>query len=127
MKRIGLAVFSLAVLLGTSATADDHLVTLEAAQARLAAAEAERQGDLARVEAALGSPLAREAAAMVGADVATLRAALPGLTDHELRDLAARAALLETDPVAGLDQDIRLLLIIFLIVAIVILVLQAVD
>jgi hypothetical protein len=38
-----------------------------------------------------------------------------------------RAQALNADPVAGLDQDIRTLLVIFLIVAIVILVLQAVD
>jgi hypothetical protein len=52
---------------------------------------------------------------------------LAALSDTELRDLAARAQALEQDPVAGLSSDVNQLLIIFLIVAIVILVLQAVD
>ena len=41
--------------------------------------------------------------------------------------LPSWAEALQSDPVAGLDDDIKTLLIIFLIVAIVILVLQAVD
>jgi hypothetical protein len=64
----------------------------------------------------------------VGADVDALRRAAPTLTDAELREVAARAAALDQDPVAGVsDHDIRWLLYIFLIVAIVILVIQAVD
>jgi hypothetical protein len=53
--------------------------------------------------------------------------ALATLSDAELRDLAVRARALEQDPAAGLSSDVNQLLIIFLIVAIVILVLQAVD
>ena len=70
---------------------------------------------------------AQAAAATVGADLDKLRMAVPTLGDDELRDLAARAAALDSDPAAGLDSDIRMLLLIFLVVAIVILVLQAVD
>ncbi len=128
MKRICLAVLPLAALLaGDAAQAADHLVSLRDAEARLAQAEAERQRDLGQVDRLLATPDARRAAGRVGADVEKLRASLPALSDADLHDLAQRAAALESDPVAGLDQDIRLLLIIFLIVAIVILVLQAVD
>src|SRR5262245_54727350 len=95
--------------------------------ARLGAAEAARQRSLASVDRFLASPEAARAASSVRADVGRLRAGLGTLSDAELADLAARADALRADPVAGLDDDIRTLLIIFLIVAIVILVLQAVD
>jgi hypothetical protein len=107
--------------------AEDHLVTPDVAQGRLLEQAAQRKADLAQVERALATPVAQAAAARVGADLGALRTAVPTLADDELRDLAARAAALETDPAAGLDSDIRLLLMIFLIIAIVILVLQAVD
>jgi hypothetical protein len=90
-------------------------------------AAAQRAHSLATIDAALSTPQATEAAAAVGADTTQLRAALPTLTDSEIADLATRAEALQADPVAGLDDDIKTLLIIFLIVAIVILVLQAVD
>jgi ABC-type tungstate transport system substrate-binding protein len=59
--------------------------------------------------------------------VDVLRAALPALSDAELRDLAARAAVLETDPLGAMDQDIKLLVIILLIALIVVVILSAVD
>jgi hypothetical protein len=64
----------------------------------------------------------------VGADLDAVRRAAPLLSDAELRDLAARAAALQADPAAGVsNNDLRWALYIFIIVAIVILVLQAVD
>jgi hypothetical protein len=107
--------------------AEDHLVSPEAARERLLDAAAGRDRSLATLDAALSTPEAAQAAASLGADTRQLRAALPTLSDAEVADLAARAEALQADPVAGLDEDIRTLLIIFLIVAIVILVLQAVD
>ena len=87
-----------------------------------------RQGDLAFVDRVLSSPQAAAAARSVGADLDAVRRAAPTLTDAELREIAARAAALDRDPVAGVsDSDIRWLLYIFLIVAIVILVIKAVD
>ena len=74
----------------------------------------------------LATPEAAQAASSVGVDIASVRATVPSLSDAELADLSTRAAALEGDPVAGLDHDIKLLLEIFLIVAIVILVLRAV-
>jgi len=126
--RSSFAVLTVAfTLVSASGAQAQHVVAPEAAQARLSEAAAARAHDLAVVDSVLASKDAAEAAAALGQDMGRLRAAVPGLTDGELRDLAARAEALQTDPVAGLDQDIRTLLIIFLIVAIVILVLQAVD
>jgi hypothetical protein len=130
--RKSLAVLATAVLLTSAlsgpAQAQQHIVAPEAAQARLAEAAGERARQLDIVDSVLASPEASAAAAALGQDMKRLRAAVPALSDSELSDLAARAEALQTDPLAGyLDNDIRQLLIIFLIVAIVILVLQAVD
>src|SRR5262245_20567908 len=127
--RTSVAVLAVAVGVAAAgqARAQQHAVPAEAAQARLADAAAQRTHDLQAVDSLLASKEAAAAAHSLGQDVERLRAAVPALNDAELRDLAARAEALQTDPVAGLDDDIRTLLIIFLIVAIVILVLQAVD
>lgn len=109
------------------ASAEDHLVSPEAASARLAEAATLRERQLALLDRTLSSPAAAQAVAALGTDIGRVRAALPALSDAELKDLATRAAALDMDPVAGMDADIRTLLIIFLIVAIVILVLKAVD
>jgi len=122
------AVMTLALGAADRALAQEHLVSEAAAQALLAEVEALRQGDLALVERVLSSPQAATAARSVGADLDAVRRATPTLTDAELREVAARAAALGQDPVAGVsDNDIRWLLYIFLIVAIVILVIKAVD
>jgi len=127
--RKTLTVLSIALMfpLAGRAMAGDHLVSPEAARAQVIDGAAQRDRSLATLDALLSTPEATQAAARVGADTGQLRAALPALSDAEIADLAARADALQADPVAGLDQDIRTLLIIFLIVAIVILVLQAVD
>jgi hypothetical protein len=123
------AALSVAAVLAATAPAfaDDHLVSTRTAQERLQGAEAGRQRDREVVDRALSSPQAEAAATAVGADLDRVRAAVGTLSDAELAEVAARAAALQTDPVAALDSDIRTLLMIFLIVAIVILVLQAVD
>jgi len=127
-KSVAVLVVLAALLAAGSAFADDHLVTTQAAQARLAEAEASRQHDLAVIDGVLSTPEAAAAARAVGADLEGLREATPTLSDAELRDLARRSSALQGDPVAGVsDNDIRWLLYIFLIVAIVILVIKAVD
>ncbi|HEY7508696.1 MAG TPA: hypothetical protein VIG50_00500 [Vicinamibacteria bacterium] len=129
MMRTAPAFVALVAALATAvpATASDHLVAPDTAQQRLREAAAARERDHALVAGALASPHAEAAAARAGVDLDRVRAAAATLSDDELRDLAARAAALQTDPVAALDHDIKTLLTIFLIVAIVILVLQAVD
>jgi len=126
MKR-SLALAAAAALLSGSAFAQDHLLGHETAQSRLAAAAAERRHELAAVDRVLASPEGARAASSIGADIADVRASIPALSDDELADLSVRVAALDSDPVAGLDHDIKLLLEIFLIVAIVILVLRAID
>jgi hypothetical protein len=114
-------------LLTAPGSAQEHLVSPEAADARLAGAAAQRSHDVATLEAALSHPVAARTAATLGANLDTVRQAVPTLSDAELRDLARRAEALRSDPVAGLDHDIELLLIVFLVVAIVILLIQAAD
>jgi hypothetical protein len=128
-KSLAAAVMAVVALVAADRVfAQEHLVTTTAAQARLAAAEDARQHDLALLDAVLSTPEAVAAAKAVGADLDGVRRAAPTLSDAELRDLAVRAAALQADPVAGVsDHDLRWLLYIFLLVAIVILVLKAVD
>lgn len=126
IRKALLVALAAAPLLAAPAVAGDHVVSQQDMLARLESAESARQRDLAAVDRFLSGPEAAAAAASVRADVSRLRAGLGTLGDAELAELAARVDAL-ADPVAGLDQDIRTLLIIFLIVAIVILVLQAVD
>lgn len=127
------ALFVLALAAGLTAAGDvlaqDHLAAPEAIRERLASAAEARVRDQQAVEAALARPEAAQAARLTGTDLGVLRSVVPTLGDAELADLAERARALEQDPVAGriMDDDIRLLLLIFLILAIVILVLKAVD
>jgi hypothetical protein len=116
-----------ALACGNGAFSDDHLVSRDEASARLSAAAESRQADLAAVEGALSSPAATRAAASLHVDLRDVRRAAASLSDAELRDVAARAEALRSDPAAGLSRDVEQLLIIFLIVAIVILVIKAVD
>jgi hypothetical protein len=122
-----LAVTAALALSAGRAQAQDHVVGAQDLSARLDAAESARQRNLESVGRFLASPEAVSAAARVQADMGRVRANVGALSDADLADLAARVDALQMSPVAGLDDDIRTLLIIFLIVAIVILVLQAVD
>ena len=124
MRLAVLGVSSL--LLGGAALADDHLVPVETAGADLRAAAASRQADRASVDRFLSTAEAGRAASSLGIDLRGLRSASSTLSDADLRDLAARASALGTDPVAGLSHDVDQLLVVFLIVAIVILVIKAV-
>jgi pyruvate/2-oxoglutarate dehydrogenase complex dihydrolipoamide acyltransferase (E2) component len=83
------------------ARADDHLVSREAVNQRLADAASDRARNLARVDAVLASPRASKAAARAGVDLDRVRTSLPRLSDADLRDLSQRAAALKSDPVAG--------------------------
>jgi hypothetical protein len=123
---VGLAGLVLA-LGATAAMAEQHVVPEQAIERAFAAADNERSSDLATLDRALGTERAKAAAAQVGVDLARLRLALPTLGSDELKDLATRAQALDQNPAAGVTEDVNQLLVIFLIIAIVILVLQAVD
>jgi hypothetical protein len=128
MRRLAafLAVFML--LAGpVAALCGDHLVAPAAVEERLNGAAGQRAHDVAAVERVLSSPRAVSAAAAIGVRVEGVRAAVPLLSDAELRDLAARAQALGGDPVAGTEAWVNEFLVVFLVVAIVILVISAVD
>ena len=127
MRKSLASLLIVATFASIPAFSQDHLVSSEAASARLAEAAALRQRQISVVDRVLSSSRAASAASALGTDIGSVRAAVPALSDTELQDLARRAAALDADPVAGLDDDIRTLLVIFLIVAIVLLVLKAVD
>jgi hypothetical protein len=132
LMRKSLAVLAAAAaILSLSAgpsAAGEHIAPLDAVQARLAEVSAERAQNLATVQDALASPLAAEAAASVGADLERARAGVATLSDAELSDLAARAFVLQSDPVAGaMDRNMRLLIMAALILLVIILVLAVID
>jgi hypothetical protein len=107
MKRILVALASAAVLSVVPVVAEElatpgaHLVTPDLAQARLAEAGAERERNLATVDAFLASPAGAAGLQAGGVTEARIRGTLPTLSDTELQDVAARAAALQADPVAG--------------------------
>jgi len=91
---------------------------------RLSEAAVQRAQDLATMQDVLSTPLAREAAALVGADLDRVRAGVGTLSDTELRDLASRASVLQGDPVAGaMDSNMRLLIMAALILVVIVLLL----
>lgn len=130
MRRILAVLFACATVQAPqSAASADHLVGPATAQERLAATTTDRARDLQNIESALSSPAAASVASALGVRIERLKVGVRALSDRELRDLALRAATLEKDPVAGTlsDGEVHDLLVIFLIVAIVILVFQAVN
>jgi hypothetical protein len=102
MKRTVAILLAIVVLLtGLPARAEDHLVSPSAVQVRLSQAAAQRQADLTALRSVLDSPAAVSASTGLGSDAHALSERVAVLSDVELRELARRAALLETDPVAG--------------------------
>jgi hypothetical protein len=108
MRRILVALLAAAVLSAVQvgagerlATTGSHLVTPDVAQARLLETSAERERNLARVDALLVSPEGGAALKVVGVSEDRVRGALPTLSDAELQDLATRAAALQADPTAA--------------------------
>ena len=121
MKKILAALLTLAALTGT-ATAQEHLVSPQAAEQQLLAATAARAQNLAAVDALVSSPEGSAAMATLGVDSARVRGALSTLTDAELEEIASRAAALQADPVAGAPFSSRQILWIVAIVVVVIVV-----
>ena len=105
MMRRSVAILAAAMMLftGTGLRADDHLVTRETVESRLSEVGKTRQADIAFLAARVGP----------------LGPALHHLDDHELRDLAARAAALQTDPRAGSARGVLITVLIVLAVVIV--------
>jgi hypothetical protein len=101
---------ALAVLCGLaapSARADEHLVSPEAARQRLLDASAAREGHLAALDAFVTSAEGASALRAAGLEASAVRGPLAALGDAELEELAARAAALQADPVAGaVDREV---------------------
>jgi hypothetical protein len=123
--RIRLALVALAaaatLLSADRGIAQEHLVTPDVAQQRMADAAAQRESDLATVRTAFSSPEAAEAAATLGVNLASIQSQLATLNDGELHELATRAAALDSDPVAG-GLTRRQLWIVIIVLAVILLV-----
>jgi hypothetical protein len=103
---------ALALFATPASAAQDHLVPLDVMQSRLQESAERRQADVALVDRALATPLARAAAASLGRDVGSLRTAVYMLDDNELHDLAQRAAILQIDPAAGMRKGLKVTFIV---------------
>ena len=101
MKKCLGALAAALLLVSTAAIAEEHLVSPQSAQQRLLDAAAQRERNVATVEAFAASPLGSAALAEVGLDATRVHASLGKLSDAELQDVAARASALQADPVAG--------------------------
>lgn len=108
-------------LLGSGLTASaGHLVDKATIDAALSESARQAAADRARLAAALSGPEAERTARELGWNAARARASVASLSDAEVRDLAARAAVLQSDPVAGAGEgDLLKLLLIILIVILV--------
>jgi hypothetical protein len=106
---------ALALVVPAPAAADGHLVTTAQIADRLETVRATRHGDRLKVDALLSSPAGSRAAAAYGLDTVRLRSSLATLSDDELRDLAARAEALETDPVAGASRTLIIIGVVLLV------------
>ena len=109
-------------------SADDHVVAPGTADSRLSGAAAERDRNIASLDALLKAPSAERAAAVGGLDVGRARQALSGLSDGELSDLAQRAAALTANPVAGhYDEATDALVLVMVFAAAALIILEAAD
>jgi len=116
MKRLIAAATLLSLVASAAtATADDHLVSLQLVRERLTATNQRRSETLRLI---LSNPTVKQAAAVAHVDPDALAARLSNLTDMELRDLADRAARLETDPVAGMSGWVKGPLIAFAVIGV---------
>jgi hypothetical protein len=98
---LGALLTAMTLVSADRAIAQEHLATPDLAQQRLVDAAAQRESDLAAVRTAFASPEAARAAAALGVDLPSVQSGLGTLNDGELHELAARAAALDSDPVAG--------------------------
>jgi len=122
MIRRFLTLLLTASLVSSAGASQQHLVPPSQVEARLASAAVDRERNLRTVRSLLATELGSDAASLLRADVAQLQAVAVTLSDEELRDLAARAEALRTDPLAGdstlliIFATIGILLIILLII-----------
>jgi hypothetical protein len=102
------------------APADDHIVTSQALQLQVELSSAERQKDVATVTDFLSTPIAERAMHDSHFDATQVRAAIPTLSDRELKDLATRATDAQQKFAAGGLTNAMLTLIIIAVVVIIV-------
>lgn len=128
MRHLTAIVTALAVLAVPGvAVCGDHLATAVSIDERLSQSALQRQQDVLTLQRVLSTPAAASTTAAIGARIESVRAAVPALNDEELRELATRAAALGSDPAAGYEPLVHDFLVVLLIVAIVVLVFDAVN
>lgn len=99
--KTSIGALALLVVLAPAALPADHVASPDAVAERLGAAAADRDRNLSAVRTVFATPEAATAAATLGVDLQATSARLGSLSDAELADLAARAAAIQEDPVAG--------------------------
>jgi hypothetical protein len=107
-------------------SAQTHVVSPGDLQKELVGASRARQHNQDTIGAFLSSPKAQKALRAAGVDLKQVTAAVSGLNDEELARLAARADKAQEDLAAGRITD-RELLFILVGIAVVILIIVAVD
>jgi len=128
MRHLTAIVIALALLAVPGvALCGDHVVSAASVGERLSERASQRQQDVLTLQRVLSTPAAASTTAAIGTRIESVRAAVPALNDEELRELATRAAALGVDPAAGYEPVVHDFLVVFLIVAIVVLVFDAVN
>jgi len=111
----------------TPAPCSDHLLTADLVLARLDTARRQRDRNVADLRSFLSDPAVSRAAAAAHLDADSVATKLSALSDQELRDLADRAARIQTDPCSGLSKGVKITLIIAAIVTLSFIILVAAD
>ena len=105
------------------ASAQDHVVPLDAVRARLQLEARTRAADLADIDRVLSLPQATEALQKAGVNAGQAHAAVSMLDDQELSKLAAQARLVDHEVqgglIVGLLALIGLVVVIIIVVALV--------
>jgi hypothetical protein len=99
-----------------------HLVAPQQVDARLAEQAAQRTQQVKVVQDLLDSPQAREQAGVLGLNVGKLRAAVPHLSDAELKDLSARAARTKDLAAGHYDESMMIVGLVLLLAGLAVLI-----
>lgn len=102
------------------AAAEDHIVPLNALQARLRQESRGRAEDLAAIDRILALPAAGEALHKAGFDASQAHAAVSLLDDHELSRLALQARQVDHDVQGGLIVGVLALIGLIVVIIIVV-------
>ena len=120
MKRlVAVLLIAAAFVPAGNVSAAGHLVRTSDVDKALIVAAEQAAADRTRVEQAVSRPEMEATARRFGVEPDRLRKAVTTLSDAEVRDLNARAAALQSDPVATGNTDLLTLLLIILLVIVI--------